>query len=88
VLTTLAQSRQGPVARIGGTRSTTGQVTADPQDFGHLGPMVRAVRDELENVGVAESLGVVIDAGYWHGEQMDEHDRRSDLSVAERPVGP
>jgi hypothetical protein len=49
------------------------EVTIDPQDFGHLGPMIQATRGELEKVGVAEKPGVVLaDAGYWHGEQMDQ----------------
>jgi hypothetical protein len=49
------------------------EVTIDPQDFGHLGPMIGAARDELEKVGLNEKPGVVLaDAGYWHGEQMDQ----------------
>jgi hypothetical protein len=49
------------------------EVNADPQDFSHLGPMVRAARRELTNAGVRQQPGVVVaDAGYWHFQQMDE----------------
>ena len=49
------------------------EVNTDPQDFGHLGPMMSAVQRELERVGVTERIGVVVaDAGYWHLQQMDE----------------
>jgi hypothetical protein len=45
----------------------------DPQDFGHLGPMMSAVQRELERAGVTERIGAVVaDAGYWHFQQMDE----------------
>jgi hypothetical protein len=41
-------------------------------DFGHLEPMLDATRRELENIGVAETPGVVLaDAGYWHQRQME-----------------
>ena len=49
------------------------EVNTDPQDFGHLGPMMSAVQRELEQAGVTERIGAVVaDAGYWHFQQMDE----------------
>ena len=49
------------------------EVTIDTQDFGHLGPVVAAARQELTRAGVDAQPGVVLaDAGYWHGEQMDQ----------------
>ena len=49
------------------------EVNVDPQDFGHLGPMVAAAKAELERAGVADQPGAVLaDAGYWHHQQMDE----------------
>jgi hypothetical protein len=47
-------------------------MTASP-DFGHLGPMYTAARDELNRAGVTEAPTVVLaDAGYWHLERMNE----------------
>lgn len=49
------------------------EVNVDPQDFSHLGPMVKAAQAELANAGVNEQPDVVLaDAGYWHFQQMDE----------------
>jgi hypothetical protein len=49
------------------------EVNTDPQDFSHLGPMVKAAQRELANAGVTEQPDVVVaDAGYWHHEQMDD----------------
>jgi hypothetical protein len=49
------------------------ELNTDPQDFGHLGPMVKAARAELERAGIEQRLDVVVaDAGYWHFQQMDE----------------
>jgi hypothetical protein len=49
------------------------EVNTDPQDFGHLGPMMSAVQRERERVGVSERIGAVVaDVGYWHFQQMDE----------------
>jgi transposase len=49
------------------------EVNTDPQDFSHLGPMVKAAQRELQNAGVTEQPGVVVaDAGYWHFQQMDD----------------
>src|SRR3954449_260425 len=40
-------------------------------DFGHLEPMLDAAQRELQAAGVDEPPGVLLaDAGYWHGEQM------------------
>jgi transposase len=48
------------------------EVTVDSPDFGHLEPVVTAVEEELEQVGVTDKPGVVVaDAGYWHQEQME-----------------
>jgi transposase len=49
------------------------EVNTDPQDFGHLGPMVTAAKRELTKAGIEQQPGAVVaDAGYWHHEQMDE----------------
>ncbi len=49
------------------------EVNTDPQDFGHLGPMMNAARRELASAGVKDTpCTVVADAGYWHFQQMDE----------------
>jgi Transposase DDE domain len=48
------------------------EVTADSPDFGHLGPMVDAARDELARAGLQRSPEVVLaDAGHWHQAQME-----------------
>ena len=48
------------------------EVTVDSPDFGHLGPMVAAARDELTRAGLRQPLQVVLaDAGYWHQAQME-----------------
>ena len=48
------------------------EVTASSPDFGHLQPMVKATRQELEKVGVTETPGVAVaDSGYWNEEQID-----------------
>jgi transposase len=48
------------------------EVTASSPDFGHLQPMVKATRGELEKVGVTETPGVAVaDSGYWNEEQID-----------------
>jgi hypothetical protein len=47
------------------------EVTIDSPDFGHLEPMIRAARSDLDYAGVTERLQVVLaDAGYWHQVQM------------------
>jgi Transposase domain (DUF772)/Transposase DDE domain len=49
------------------------EVNTDPQDFSHLGPMIKAAQRELQNAGGTEQPGVVVaDAGYWHFQQMDD----------------
>jgi transposase len=49
------------------------EVNIDPQDFGHLGPMITHAQRELQAAGIHEQPGVVLaDAGYWHFQQMDE----------------
>jgi Transposase DDE domain len=49
------------------------ELNADPQDFGHLGPMIKGTQSELATAGVKEQPEVVLaDAGYWHFQQMDE----------------
>jgi hypothetical protein len=49
------------------------EVNTDPQDFSHLGPMVKAAQAELAAAGVTDRPEVVVaDAGYWHFQQMDE----------------
>jgi transposase len=48
------------------------EVTVSSPDFGHLQPMVKATRVELEKVGVTETPGVAVaDSGYWNEEQID-----------------
>jgi transposase len=48
------------------------EVTVDSPDFGHLGPMVSATRNELAAAGVQDAPEVVLaDAGYWHQAQME-----------------
>jgi len=47
------------------------EVTIDSPDFGHLGPMVIAIEDELISAGVTDAAEVIVaDAGYWHQVQM------------------
>jgi transposase len=49
------------------------ELNTDPQDFSHLGPMIKAAQTELASAGVQERPDVVLaDAGYWHFQQMDE----------------
>jgi transposase len=48
------------------------EVHVSSADFGQLGPMVAAGRDELARAGVEQSPEVVLaDAGYWHQVQME-----------------
>jgi hypothetical protein len=48
------------------------EVTIDSPDFGHLEPMIRAVRTDLHYAGVTDAPEVVLaDAGYWHHIQME-----------------
>jgi len=49
------------------------EVMTASRDFGHLGPVVTAARDELAAAGVSDTPAVIVaDAGYWHLEQMYE----------------
>ena len=49
------------------------EVTIDSPDFGHLGPMVIAVEEELIAAGVSNAPEVIVaDAGYWHQVQMQQ----------------
>jgi transposase len=48
------------------------EITCHSPDFGHLEPMVDAVKTELVRVGVGSRPEVVLaDAGYWHQLQME-----------------
>jgi hypothetical protein len=48
------------------------EVMVASPDFGHLEPMVNAVKSELDGIGVSDTPEVVLaDAGYWHEEQME-----------------
>ena len=48
------------------------EVHVSSADFGQLGPMVAAARDELARAGVEQSPEVVLaDAGYWHQVQLE-----------------
>jgi transposase len=49
------------------------EVTLSSPDFGHLEPMVKATKRELEQIGVSDTPGVALaDTGYWHEQQIDE----------------
>ena len=49
------------------------EVNIDPQDFGHLGPMIAAAQARTPGRRCHDQPGVVLaDAGYWHFQQMDE----------------
>jgi transposase len=48
------------------------EVMVASPDFGHLEPMVDAVKAELRAIGVSDTPELVpADAGYWHQEQME-----------------
>src|SRR5881394_1155678 len=48
------------------------EVHVSSADFGQLGPMVAAARDELARAGVDQAPEIVLaDAGYWHHVQME-----------------
>jgi transposase len=49
------------------------EISISSADFGLLGPMITAAEHELHSVGITAPPGVIMgDAGYWHGEQMDQ----------------
>jgi hypothetical protein len=55
--------------------------TASP-DFGHLGPMLTAARQEPATTGVTELPKVIVaDAGYWHLEQTERRSSTRQPSV-------
>ena len=48
------------------------EVSASSPDFGHLEPMVKATKRELQAIGVSEIPAVAVaDSGYWNEQQMD-----------------
>jgi transposase len=48
------------------------EVTLSSPDFGHLEPMIKATRRELQKIGVSDTPGVAVaDSGYWHEDQID-----------------
>ena len=47
------------------------EVSASSPDFGHLQPMVKATKHELQAIGVTESTGRARRSGYWNEEQID-----------------
>ena len=48
------------------------EVSASSPDFGHLEPMVKATKRELQAIGVSETPVVAIaDSGYWNEQQID-----------------
>jgi transposase len=48
------------------------ELTASSPDFGHLEPMVKATKRELQAIGVTQTPGVALaDSGYWNEEQID-----------------
>jgi transposase len=49
------------------------EVSVSSADFGQLAPMIAKAQTELARAGITAAPGVVLaDAGYWHGEQIDE----------------
>jgi hypothetical protein len=49
------------------------EVSVSSADFGLMGPMITHAETELARAGVTAAPTVVLaDAGYWHGEQIDE----------------
>jgi hypothetical protein len=49
------------------------EVSVSSADFGQMGPMITNAETDLARAGITAAPGVVLaDAGYWHGEQIDE----------------
>jgi transposase len=49
------------------------EVSVSSADFGQMGPMITKAQTELARAGITAAPEVVLaDAGYWHGEQIDE----------------
>jgi hypothetical protein len=65
------------------------EVNASSPDFGHLEPMVKATKRELEAIGVTETPGVAVaDSGYWNEEQMDNVIANEHVQVLIPPDAP
>lgn len=48
------------------------EVNASSPDFGHLEPMIKATKRELQAIGATETPGVAVaDSGYWNEQQID-----------------
>ena len=62
------------------------EVNASSPDFGHLEPMVKATKSELQAIGVTETPGVAVaDSGYWNEEQMDNVVANEHVQSADPP---
>ena len=49
------------------------EISVSSADFGLMGPMIAAAEHELSSAGITTAPALVLaDAGYWHGEQIDE----------------
>ncbi len=49
------------------------EINNESSDFGHLEPMVSATQSELAKAGITQPVEIAIaDAGYWHGQQMEQ----------------
>jgi hypothetical protein len=49
------------------------EITVESPDFGHLEGIVEAAESELEQVGVSDTIEVLLaDGGYWHQQQMEK----------------
>jgi hypothetical protein len=63
------------------------EVSASSPDFGHLEPMVKATKRELQVIGVTETPGVALaDSGYWNEQQMD-HVAANEARAGSHPAG-
>jgi transposase len=48
------------------------EISVSSADFGHLGPMIKAAKSELNAAGITTLPEVVVaDAGYWHTDQIE-----------------
>lgn len=49
------------------------EVSPSSPDFGHLAPMVKATKRELQAIGVTDiPAAAVADSGSWNEQQMDD----------------
>jgi transposase len=49
------------------------ELSTSSPDFGHLAPMVKATKRELQAIGVTDIPAVAVaDSGYWNEQQMDD----------------